>query len=78
MPQQHGAESQPAYRVAQPSGEARPLRRNRDVTLLWTGQVVSATGSSVTTVVYPQLALAATHSATLAGVVSFAACPPPR
>lgn len=72
MPQQHDAESQPAHPGAQPSGEARPLRRNRDFMLLWTGQVVSATGSSMTTVVYPLLALAATHSATLAGVVSFA------
>jgi MFS family permease len=51
---------------------AEPLRRNRDFVLLWSGQVVSSTGSSMTTVVYPLLALAATRSATLAGVVAFA------
>jgi MFS family permease len=56
----------------QPAGRPRPLRRNRDFRLLWTGQALSATGSSMTTVVYPLLALAATHSATMAGVVSFA------
>ena len=52
--------------------EARPLRRNRDFKLLWAGQALSATGSSMTTVVYPLLALAATHSATSAGLVGFA------
>lgn len=73
MPQQYDAESQPPILPrAHYSGEARPLRRNRDFILLWTGQVVSATGSSMTTVVYPLLALAATRSATLAGVVGFA------
>jgi MFS family permease len=53
-------------------GETRPLRRNRDFVLLWTGQAVSATGLSMTAVGYPLLALAATRSATLAGVVGFA------
>jgi MFS family permease len=48
------------------------LRRNRDFLLLWTGQAVGATGLSMTGVVYPLLALAATRSATLAGVVGFA------
>ncbi len=56
----------------QATEQVRPLRRNRDFGLLWTGQALSATGTSMTTVVYPLLALAATHSATLAGVVSFA------
>jgi MFS family permease len=51
---------------------AAPLRRNRDFLLLWSGQVVSSTGSSMTTVVYPLLALAASRSAALAGVVAFA------
>ncbi|AXG14497.1 MFS transporter [Intrasporangium calvum] len=58
--------------AAQPPAQAAPLRRNRDFMLLWTGQAVSATGSNMAAVVYPLLALAATHSATLAGVVGFA------
>lgn len=57
---------------ARSAGEIRPLRHNRDFRLLWTGQALSATGSSMNTVVYPLLALAATHSATMAGLVSFA------
>jgi MFS family permease len=70
---QYDAGSQPAAAPgAQPSGETPPLRRNRDFRLLWTGQALSSTGSSMTTVVYPLLALAATHSVTLAGVVGFA------
>jgi MFS family permease len=52
-------------------GPAVPLRRNRDFLLLWTGQTVSAVGSSVAAIVYPLLALAATGSAALAGVVGF-------
>lgn len=73
MPEQRDAGLPPSTSPgAQPSGEARPLRRNRDFVLLWTGQALSATGSSITTVVYPLLALAVTNSATLAGVVGFA------
>jgi len=73
MPEQRDAGLPPSTSPgAQPSGEARPLRRNRDFVLLWTGQALSATGSSMTTVVYPLLALAVTNSATLAGVVGFA------
>src|SRR5436190_108638 len=49
-----------------------PLRRNRDFVLLWTGQAVSAVGSSVASIVYPLLALAATGSAAQAGAVGFA------
>jgi MFS family permease len=70
---QNGRGSQsPASSDAKLSEQPRPLRRNRDFRLLWTGQALSATGSSMTTVVYPLLALAATHSATMAGIVSFA------
>jgi MFS family permease len=69
MPQQHDVATPPG---PHPSTQARPLRRNRDFVLLWAGQAVSATGSSATTVVYPLLALVATHSATMAGVVGFA------
>jgi MFS family permease len=52
-----------------------PLRRNRDFLLLWTGQAVSLVGSSVAAIVYPLLALAATGSAALAGLVGFAGMP---
>jgi len=36
-----------------------PLRHNRDFLLLWTGQAASAVGSSVASIAYPLLALAA-------------------
>jgi MFS family permease len=49
-----------------------PLRRNRDFVLLQAGQLLSATGSESTTVVYPLLVLAITHSPAKAGVVTFA------
>jgi MFS family permease len=54
------------------AGATSPLRRNRDFLLLWGGQAAGATGLSMTAVAYPLLALAATHSATSAGVVGFA------
>ena len=47
------------------------LRRNRDFLLLWSGQAISAMGSSMAAIVYPLLALTATGSAALAGVVGF-------
>ena len=47
------------------------LRRNRDFLLLWSGQAISATGSSMAAIVYPLLALTATGSAAVAGVVGF-------
>jgi predicted MFS family arabinose efflux permease len=49
-----------------------PLRRNRDFLLLSTGQGLSGAGSQATTVAYPLLVLALTHSPARAGVVSFA------
>lgn len=53
-----------------PSDHA-PLRRNRDFGLLWTGQAVAAVGTSMSLLVYPLLAFAATGSARMAGVVAF-------
>lgn len=47
------------------------LRRNRDFLLLWSGQAMSAMGSSMAAIVYPLLALTATGSAAQAGVVGF-------
>jgi predicted MFS family arabinose efflux permease len=48
------------------------LRHNREFVLLQFGQLLSDTGTSSTTIAYPLLVLALTHSAAKAGVVSFA------
>jgi MFS family permease len=47
------------------------LRRNRDFVLYQAGQLLSSTGSSFTSVAYPLLALALTHSPAKAGIVAF-------
>jgi MFS family permease len=49
-----------------------PLRRNRDFVLLQAGQLLPAIGTASTTVAYPLLALAVTHSPAWAGLVTFA------
>ena len=49
-----------------------PLRRNRDFLLLQAGQLLSATGSQMTTIAYTLLVLGLTHSAAKAGAVGFA------
>jgi MFS family permease len=53
-----------------------PLRRNRDYMLVWAGQGLSELGSQVSTVAYPLLVLAFTHSPARAGVVGLAATLP--
>lgn len=53
-----------------------PLRRNRDYMLVWAGQGMSELGSQVSTVAYPLLVLALTHSPAKAGVVGLAATLP--
>ncbi len=45
----------------------RSLWRNRDYMLLWSGQVVSSTGTQVSTLAFPLLILALTSSPALAG-----------
>jgi MFS family permease len=50
---------------------AEPLHRNRDFMLLWSGQLVSALGSAITTVAFPLLVLALTGSPARAGLVGF-------
>src|SRR2546421_8067254 len=57
-------------------GVGVPLRRNRDYMLVWAGQGVSELGSQISTVAYPLLVLALTHSPAKAGVVGLAATLP--
>jgi MFS family permease len=54
----------------EPPGE--PLRRNRDFTLFWCGQLVSTLGSRITSIGYPLLVLAETGSGGDVGAVAFA------
>jgi MFS family permease len=49
-----------------------PLRRNQGFRMLWTGQLLSDTGTQIGGLAYPLLILALTHSAVLAGVVGTA------
>lgn len=49
-----------------------PLRRNRDFVLLQAGQLLSSVGTASTTIAYPLLVLALTHSPAKVGVVTFA------
>ena len=53
-----------------------PLRRNGDYMLVWAGQGMSELGSQMSTVAYPLLVLALTHSPAKAGVVGLAATLP--
>jgi hypothetical protein len=48
----------------------RPLWRQRNYMLLWSGQVVSSLGSGMTSFALPLLILAITHSPAIAGVAS--------
>jgi MFS family permease len=49
-----------------------PLRRNRNFRMLWIGQLLSGTGTELSSLAYPLLILALTHSAVLAGVAGTA------
>ncbi len=51
---------------------AVPLRRNRDFVLLQIGQLLSNAGTSSTSIAFPLLVLAITHSPAKAGIVGFA------
>jgi MFS family permease len=54
-----------------PSHEV-PLRRNRDFSLLWTGQAISELGTRAGDVALPLLVLAVTASPAKTGIVAFA------
>jgi Transmembrane secretion effector len=65
--------STPSASPATPAdSDVLPLRRNRDFLLLQAGQLLSNAGTESTSIAYPLLVLAVTHSAAKAGVVSFA------
>jgi hypothetical protein len=55
---------------------AVPLRRNRDFMLLQIGQLLSSAGTQSTSIAFPLLVLAITHSPVKAGVVAFARSTP--
>jgi MFS family permease len=50
----------------------RPLWRNRDFLLLWSGQAISTVGTRISSLAYPLLVLAVTGSPAQAGLVGFA------
>jgi len=52
------------------AASARPLWRNGDFVLLWSGQAVSTLGSTVSTLALPLFVLALTHSAAQAGFIA--------
>jgi hypothetical protein len=53
------------------------LRANRNLRLLWIGQVLSDIGTQIGSLAYPLLVLALTHSALVAGAVATASLPHP-
>jgi Transmembrane secretion effector len=53
-----------------PASRPLPLWRNRDYLLLWSGQAISAIGSSVSELAFPLLVLSVTQSAAQAGFVA--------
>lgn len=55
-----------------PAAGPVPLRRNRDFMVLWSSQVVSTVGTRATSIAFPLLVLATTHSPAKAGLVGFA------
>lgn len=58
------------------SAPVRPLHRNRDFVLLWSGAAVSNLGSNCSTVAYPLLVLALSRSPAEAGLTGFVALLP--
>jgi MFS family permease len=54
------------------STHPRPLWRNRDYLLLWSGQGISVLGTQISQIAFPLLVLALTGSAAMAGLVAAA------
>ncbi len=50
--------------------QPRPLWRNRDFLLLWSGQTISVLGTNISTLALPLLVLVLTHSPALAGLLT--------
>lgn len=63
---------QPARTYARDAVSSVSLNRNREFTLLWTGQALSGLGSQISQVAYPLLVLALFGSPARAGLVGFA------
>lgn len=65
------------YRLAETTvkpkeaSSATPLWRHRDFVVLLVGQLLSGAGSALTSIAYPLLVLAMTHSPAKAGTVAF-------
>src|SRR6516164_3013820 len=60
----------PDQRQYIPSEHQKPLWRNRDYLLLWSGQAISDIGGAVSELAFPLLVLAITHSPAQAGFVA--------
>lgn len=58
------------------SARSPSLRHNRDFIILWTGQLISQLGSSISSITVPLLVLALTGSAAQAGLAGFLAAVP--
>jgi hypothetical protein len=56
--------------------QGAPLRSNRDLVLLQTGQLLSTAGTQLSAIAYPLLVPALTHSSAKAGIVGFARVAP--
>jgi MFS family permease len=63
----HSQTSQGEHNEGRPT---RPLWRNRDFLLLWSGQTISTLGTNISTLALPLLALAFTHSPAQAGFLT--------
>ena len=63
----HSQTSQGEHNEGRPT---RPLWRNRDFLLLWSGQTISTLGTNISTLALPLLALAFTHSPAQGGFLT--------